>query len=321
MGECMIMANRTHTIKWKTIHQDTFMYGSKVTFHPCVTEFENPLMPSGLPIHKWRMLTNFSRDKDTPQLPILKRQHTYRFDFDYSVTPEQSVYFIFICLGKNGEEMERHIVKEKQVDIIFPEGAYSYEIKLMNAGAERLLFREMTITPLNEKEKPDMVISDVINEISDGNYKNIIIIEPTTFNYESVIRSVKHLNNVITVDQWWQGDLSSNIKKMCDYFAPLCQKSEVHFVGFGAKSNVIAQILGNLLESQTFRTTHDDSAILREMSEDLATHHVINNQTVIYDADYHHKDIPNYLADFINPVTKLNELDTFVLNDGGGDHV
>lgn len=317
----MIMANRTHTIKWKTIHQDTFMYGSKLTFHPCVTEFENPLMPSGLPIHEWRMLTDFSRDKDTPQLPILKRQHTYRFDFDFSVTPDQSVYFIFIFLSKNGEEIERHIVKENQTDITFPEGAYSYKIKLMNAGAERLLFREMTITALSEKENTDMVISDIVNETNAGNYRNIIIIEPTTFNYKSVIRSVRHLNNVITINHWWQGDISSNIKKMRDYFASLSKKSEIHFVGFGAKSNVIAQILGNLLESQTFRTTHEDAAILREMSEDIVAHHVISKQTVIYDADNHHQNIPNYLADFINPVTQLNELDAFVLNNGGGKHV
>ncbi|WP_158224781.1 accessory Sec system protein Asp3 [Staphylococcus delphini] len=315
------MANRTHTIKWKTIHQDTFMYGSKLTFHPCVTEFENPLMPSGLPIHEWCMLTDFSRDKDTPQLPILKRQHTYRFDFDYSVTPEQSVYFIFIFLSKNGEEIERHIVKEKQKDITFPEGAYSYKIRLMNAGAERLLFREMTVKALPEKDNTNMVISNMFNETSNGNYSNIIIIEPTTFNYKSVIRSVRHLNNVITINQWWQGDISSNIKKMRDYFASLSKKSEIHFVGFGVKSNVIAQILGNLLESQTFRTTQEDQAILSELSKDLAVYHVINKHTVIYDAEYQHKDIPSYLVDFINPVTKLNELDTFVLNGGGGNHV
>lgn len=323
MGECITMTNDIYKITWNKINQNTFMYGSNLSFHPNYTVFENELMPSGLPIHEWLMLTEYSRDKEAPQLPLLKRQQTYHFKFDYSASPEQSIYFILIFYSKNGEEVQRHIIKEYQASVQFPDTAYSYKIVMMNAGVKRLEFRYLMIQEYEQVQDNDMsmVVSDVFNAINMENYANIILIEPTTFNHESIYRYVAHLNNVIAIDRWWQGNISTNIGKILDYFAPLAHKYDLHFIGYGPKSNVMAQIIGNMLKCKTYRTVSEDQSILSEINKELIANNVITEDTTVYHPRHRHTNVPGYLVDFINPAIALYELDVAMLNCGGGDLV
>lgn len=68
-----MLKNKTFKVTWNYISQTTFMYGSKVSFSNGEVTFINPLMPSGLPIHEWLMLKQFSKYKSAPSLPILRR--------------------------------------------------------------------------------------------------------------------------------------------------------------------------------------------------------------------------------------------------------
>lgn len=52
-----MLKNKTFKVTWDYISQTTFMYGSKVSFSNGEVTFINPLMPSGLPIHEWLMLS------------------------------------------------------------------------------------------------------------------------------------------------------------------------------------------------------------------------------------------------------------------------
>nr|WP_241523186.1 accessory Sec system protein Asp3 [Staphylococcus delphini] len=49
------------------------MYGSILRFKPTETLFENELMPSGIVIHEWKMITAYDEESLVPALPILKK--------------------------------------------------------------------------------------------------------------------------------------------------------------------------------------------------------------------------------------------------------
>ncbi len=78
-----MLKNKTFKVTWNYISQTTFMYGSKVSFSNGEVTFINPLMPSGLPIHEWLMLKQFSKYKSAPSLPILRRGQHYKLHFDF----------------------------------------------------------------------------------------------------------------------------------------------------------------------------------------------------------------------------------------------
>lgn len=60
-------------IRWTHVTKDTFMYGTKLKWSSTGVLFENALMPSGIVIHEWKMMTDFQTDVNVPDLPILKR--------------------------------------------------------------------------------------------------------------------------------------------------------------------------------------------------------------------------------------------------------
>ena len=99
-GRVQHAENKTFKVTWNYISQTTFMYGSKVSFSNGEVTFINPLMPSGLPIHEWLMLKQFSKYKSAPSLPILRRGQHYKLHFDFDATPAGSVYFIIIFIIK-----------------------------------------------------------------------------------------------------------------------------------------------------------------------------------------------------------------------------
>ncbi|MGT2610108.1 accessory Sec system protein Asp3 [Staphylococcus aureus] len=97
-----MLKNKTFKVTWNYISQTTFMYGSKVSFSNGEVTFINPLMPSGLPIHEWLMLKQFSKYKSAPSLPILRRGTTLVNCILILMQRAVLVYFIIIFYNKNG---------------------------------------------------------------------------------------------------------------------------------------------------------------------------------------------------------------------------
>ena len=85
--------NKRFDITWKKVHKSTFMYGSKLKFNNNFVSMDNSLMPSGMVIHEWNMLSSYTTNKQVPSLPLLKKGSNYKIKFDYDVIPEKSVYF------------------------------------------------------------------------------------------------------------------------------------------------------------------------------------------------------------------------------------
>lgn len=98
-------------VKWRLVNLTTFMYGTKLHFNNDDIYFENPLMPSGTVIHNWYMLTNFTEDRVSPKLPILKKGHRYLFKFNFQVEPEGAVYFKIKFYRKTKNNLNTKLLK------------------------------------------------------------------------------------------------------------------------------------------------------------------------------------------------------------------
>ena len=107
--------NKRFDITWKKVHKSTFMYGSKLKFNNNFVSMDNSLMPSGMVIHEWNMLSSYTTNKQVPSLPLLKKGSNYKIKFDYDVIPEKSVYFKIVLYKKNGEKIKT-IIEDQHIE-------------------------------------------------------------------------------------------------------------------------------------------------------------------------------------------------------------
>ncbi|MBE7352188.1 accessory Sec system protein Asp3 [Staphylococcus epidermidis] len=165
--------NKRFDITWKKVHKSTFMYGSKLKFNNNFVSMDNSLMPSGMVIHEWNMLSSYTTNKQVPSLPLLKKGSNYKIKFDYDVIPEKSVYFKIVLYKKNGEKIKTMIIEDDDSEFEYPKDAYSYKIELMNAGFQHLQFYRIIIED-QHIEKCHSTIPTDISETIDKIRHNIV---------------------------------------------------------------------------------------------------------------------------------------------------
>ena len=165
--------NKRFDITWKKVHKSTFMYGSKLKFNNNFVNMDNSLMPSGMVIHEWNMLSSYTTNKQVPSLPLLKKGSNYKIKFDYDVIPEKSVYFKIVLYKKNGEKIKTMIIEDDDSEFEYPKDAYSYKIELMNAGFQHLQFYRIIIED-QHIEKCHSTIPTDISETIDKIRHNIV---------------------------------------------------------------------------------------------------------------------------------------------------
>ena len=165
--------NKRFDITWKKVHKSTFMYGSKLKFNNNFVSMDNSLMPSGMVIHEWNMLSSYTTNKQVPSLPLLKKGSNYKIKFDYDVIPEKSVDFKIVLYKKNGEKIKTMIIEDDDSEFEYPKDAYSYKIELMNAGFQHLQFYRIIIED-QHIEKCHSTIPTDISETIDKIRHNIV---------------------------------------------------------------------------------------------------------------------------------------------------
>ena len=157
--------NKRFDITWKKIHKNTFMYGAKLKFNNNFVSMDNSLMPSGMVIHEWNMLSNYTTNKQVPSLPLLKKGNNYKIKFDYDVIPEKSVYFKIVLYKKNGEKIKTMIIEDDDSEFEYPKDAYSYKIELMNAGFQHLQFYRTIIEDQHVESSHSTILTDISKTI------------------------------------------------------------------------------------------------------------------------------------------------------------
>ena len=165
-------------IRWTQITSNTFMYGTQFRFHASETVFQNELMPSGIVIHQWEMMTNFQKDKTIPTLPILKKDQTYHFKFDYDVEPSHCIYFKIIFKHRDNTVCDVQIIRGHEAEVRMPQQAFNYELQMINAASKVVKFRQICIKEGEDAQLDNQLyISDIQNKVPHLPIVNIVFVE------------------------------------------------------------------------------------------------------------------------------------------------
>ena len=111
-------------IYWKFDNANTYLYGTTIEQRNTDVYFSNQRMPSSFVIHSWTSRTNYQADRISPQLPLLKKNHTFTTDF-FAI----GVIGYEFMKGKRPFVGNRAEIKEKMSD----EKYFEENIKIKNS--------------------------------------------------------------------------------------------------------------------------------------------------------------------------------------------
>ena len=136
-------------IEWGEVGE-TFMHGSKVTYHEDKhISLYNPLVPSGEILKTWFSSVNYQAFRTQPSLPLLKRKQDYQLRMNFECHPTNGVYTKITFFDRYGDVIEEKIEKAKVFDFSYPDDTYTYQVSLLSAGFESLDFYSFCIKELN----------------------------------------------------------------------------------------------------------------------------------------------------------------------------
>lgn len=183
-------------IYFNGVNDSTYMYGARLNFEGRTVLYHNPLIPAGTVIHRFQMITDYDRERITPDLPMLERNKRYVIKFDFSVTPARAVYFKLNFFKRDGSLLKTDTIMNDEHRFIYPLLAHDYNIEIMSASPDTLIFRKMSIVQ-DEVDLHDM-ISPCMHP-SSSTIDIFILQEPTHFFYQIDLEDVVHLENVYIV--------------------------------------------------------------------------------------------------------------------------
>lgn len=138
---------------WGPISSVGYLWGSVIErLAEDQIRFMNPLMPSGQVLKSWKSLTSYGEDRMAPSLPLLQRGQTYVVEVQMTSRPVHTVMLEVVCQDRFGKIVDRQVSTEGQVKLVYPEQAYSYQVRLLSAGMQEFTFRYFTISPISSEQ-------------------------------------------------------------------------------------------------------------------------------------------------------------------------
>ena len=153
------MLGEKWTIYWSEYASDTYLYGSKVTFHKKDdVEFQNLLMPPGTIIKQWYSKTNFQMQKIEPTLPIIDGEGEYLITLNIDTAEDELCLGRLVYFDRYGMEAGNLTLRDRETRFRCPLKTYSYQLQLINGGVTNFHFHSI-------------VIQEVIDETEEKNKK------------------------------------------------------------------------------------------------------------------------------------------------------
>lgn len=307
-------------VTWNQVDTTTFMYGTTFKFKDDYTLFENHLMPSGIIMQEWTMFTSFSKDKAIPSLPILKKGCTYHFNFDYTVTPENSIYFKLIFYKKNGSVIDTKIINDLDIEIYYPKDAHTYKLQMINAASQSLKFKKLTICEVNEQINT-VQIGELLNKNEAHPMLNIIFVEPTTQQQTTVSsEAIRKFENVLLIKGWYNGKLTDGMSMIKQHLTQNYSDCELNLIGYGPLSNEFSKAMSHIIEGQPFITFHQNTSFAKKLSEVIGENnqsHPITKPYVYFDTETHRPHGMEVMQPVLNKTRYLEYLDIRTVKNGG----
>ena len=131
---------------WSEYASDTYLYGSKISFHKKDdVEFSNALMPPGTVIKQWYSMTNFQAQKIEPTLPIIDGEGEYQITLNIDVPEEEYLLAQLVFYDRYGVEAGILALRDKETRFRCPLKTYSYKLQLSNSGVSNFRFHSIVI--------------------------------------------------------------------------------------------------------------------------------------------------------------------------------
>lgn len=144
---------KNRPLYWGPISSADYLWGSVIErLAEDQIRFMNPLMPSGQVLKTWKSLTSYGEDRMAPSLPLLQRGQTYVVEVQMTSCPAHTVMLEVVCQDRFGKIVDRQVSTEGQVKLVYPEQAYSYQVRLLSAGMQEFTFRYFTISPISSEQ-------------------------------------------------------------------------------------------------------------------------------------------------------------------------
>lgn len=220
-----------YSVRWDNLANESYLYGSTIVFEPNGTvRFSNHLMPPGQTIRKWESVLNYQGKRHEAQLPLLEEEECYEIRSYAKCEPDGGVKLRFKFFDRQGEEKETVIIDDLIDEFTCPKGASDYELELINAGAEELVFHHIEIQKKSNADK---------NVKLNNSYANVyvLILEPTGSSYvfpdERLLS--KFRNRVILTCEG--ADFIDLNKRITDNIPKDINPEHVSVIGYGTRSN------------------------------------------------------------------------------------
>lgn len=138
------------TIYWNEYSADTYLYGSKVTFHKKDhVEFENQLMPPGTVIKQWYSKTNYQAQRMEPSLPMIDGESAYQITVNIDTKENENCLVRLVFYDRYEMEAGSINLRDRVTNFRCPLKTYSYRLQLINAGVTKLNFHSITMQELD----------------------------------------------------------------------------------------------------------------------------------------------------------------------------
>lgn len=161
-------------IRWKKSHISFFINGTKIKFDKDEVIFENPLLYPGAVIVEWDFSLQYQASREVAQLPILLKNKTYRLTPYMHTEPQMACLIKFEFFDRNKNCIHETVLDDEESTFVYPKEAYSYKIKIINTGIQKLKFYSLNLQQVDtEKEKINKNASTIMakrNKVRAKNY-------------------------------------------------------------------------------------------------------------------------------------------------------
>ncbi len=163
--------NVLYTVFWENMNDNAYLYGSSLRYlNRQFVQFENRLMPSGIPINEWQSFTDFQADRHEPKLPVFSPGQAVAFRAFYKDYPRGTVIFKAVFYDRRKQRIDSVLLTGRDDRFVLPEDTFTYVIQMVNGGTEKVTFGYMELIP-----EEHTVMHSVIRRDSQSDTLHILV--------------------------------------------------------------------------------------------------------------------------------------------------
>lgn len=233
-----------YVITWGATFNDNYNYGSNIEFLDSnFVKFSSPFMPAGKTIKTWYSETAYQLNRDSPMLPLLKKNQVYNINLVAEYDQKDVALLVVEFFNINGDTIKKIHFEDLNGDFEYPKEAMRYEVKLVNKKHKNIIFKYLIIRDKGIKENFDLLVQDNFDIIQLKENKkeilknNIVIMKKNT---QTICLSIRENQNYIFI---LCGRNENNWLKVTNFiFSEIknnyCENTIINFIG-GSQFNLL----------------------------------------------------------------------------------